>query len=479
MCEAKGAVWGNRVGSRRGGAENRSALAVGLGAQALESGMNTTLPLDDLTDSAAVRRLLEAVDLPIGRWDAQSRLTFCNPPYLRWARLPAQALLGKTLVELYGVEAWGRAQSAFARAFGGLHAEYERLLTHLQPPRWGRVQVFPEFTALGEVTAVYTVAFDIHNDVVLAESLRRSNWLLEQHMLNAPWGVVETDGDLRVTRWSRAAEQILGYTASQSLQLDCLDRGVAPANLQPWHDTLRRIRQGELQSSVVQRPHHLPDGHRIWSEWTLSALHDAAGGMVSLLCFVRDVSDQVRRHARLQREAEHDALTGVLSRRAIMHRLDVALERRQPGELLALCFIDLDGFKPVNDSLGHHEGDRLLMHVAKALAASVRGDDVVGRLGGDEFVVVALLRSERDAGVLAEKLVCAVREASHGLHPRAQVTASVGVAMVPQHAHNNFELLQRADDAMYSAKRSGKNRWVIFPNPEVAPAQFPGRSCID
>ncbi|MDE1953953.1 MAG: diguanylate cyclase [Betaproteobacteria bacterium] len=440
--------------------------------------MDTTFPLDDLTDSAAVRRLLEAVDLPIGRWDAQSRLTFCNPPYLRWARLQAQALLGRTLAELYGVEAWERAQNAFSRAFQGQPAEYERLLTHLQPPRWGRVQVFPELTAQGEVTAVYTVAFDIHNDVVLAESLRRSNWLLEQHMLNAPWGVVETDGALRVTRWSRSAEQILGYTASQSLRLDCLDRGVAPENLPQWHDMLRRIRQGELQSSVVQRPHHLPDGHRIWSEWTLSALRDDAGSMVSLLCFVRDVTDQVRRHARLQREAEHDALTGVLSRRAIMRRLDVALERRRPGELLAVCFIDLDGFKPVNDSLGHHEGDRLLMHVAKALAASVRGDDVVGRLGGDEFVVVALLRSDRDAGVLAEKLVCAVRDASLGLHPHTQVTASVGVAMVPQHARNNFELLQRADDAMYSAKRSGKNRWVICANPDVGQTQFPGHSSV-
>jgi diguanylate cyclase (GGDEF)-like protein len=152
----------------------------------------------------------------------------------------------------------------------------------------------------------------------------------------------------------------------------------------------------------------------------------------------------------------------------------VALERRQPSELLAVCFIDLDGFKPVNDSLGHHEGDRLLTQVAQALAASVRGEDVVGRLGGDEFVVVGLLRSESDAGELAEKLVRAVRDASLGSHPHAQVTASVGVAMVPQHARNNFELLQRADDAMYVAKRSGKNRWVICQSTEGAQPQFHG-----
>jgi diguanylate cyclase (GGDEF)-like protein/PAS domain S-box-containing protein len=444
------------------------------GACALELGMTTSFLPDDLTDSAAVRRLLEAVDLPIGRWDLEARLTFCNPPYLRWAKLSAQALLGKTLTELYGAEAWARASNAFALAFEGQPAEYDRLLTHLQPPRWGRVQVFPERAAQGDVTAVYTVAFDIHNDVVLAESLRRSNWLLEQHMRNAPWGVVETDGNLRVTRWSPAAEQLLGYTAGESLGQDCLDRGVPADELPSWQEVLRRIGQGELQSSVVQRPYQLADGRRIWSEWTLSALRDDSGTMVSLLCFVRDISDQVRRHAHLQREAEHDALTGVLSRRAIMHRLDVALERRQPSELLAVCFIDLDGFKPVNDSLGHHEGDRLLMQVAQALAASVRGEDVVGRLGGDEFVVVGILRSESDAGELAEKLVRAVRDASLGSHPHAQVTASVGVAMVPQHARNNFELLQRADDAMYVAKRSGKNRWVICQSTEGAQPQFHG-----
>lgn len=429
---------------------------------------------DDLTDSAAVRRLLEAVDLPIGRWDSEARLTFCNPPYLRWAKLSAQALLGKTLAELYGAQAWARASNAFALAFQGRPAEYDRLLTHLQPPRWGRVQVFPERAAQGDVTAVYTVAFDIHNDVVLAESLRRSNWLLEQHMRNAPWGVLETDGSLRITRWSPAAEQLLGYSAADSLGLDCLDRGVPGDALAPWREILQRIRQGELKSFVMQRPHQLPDGRSIWSEWTLSALRDDSGAMVSLLCFVRDVSDQVRRHARLQREAEHDALTGVLSRRAIMHRLDLALERRQPGELLAVCFIDLDGFKPVNDSLGHHEGDRLLMHVAQALAASVRGEDVVGRLGGDEFVVVGILRSEQDAALLAEKLVRSVRNASFGSHPQAQVTASVGVALVPQHARNNFELLQRADDAMYAAKRGGKNRWVICQNTEAVQTQSSG-----
>ena len=432
----------------------------------LSQGMSDAFRSEDMADSAAVQRLLEAVDLPIGRWDRQARLTFCNPPYLRWAKRSAQDLLGYTLAELFGPDAWARARDAFAQAFNGQVADYERLLTHLHPPRWGRVQVFPERTAQGEIVALYTIAFDIHNDVVLAEALRRSNWMLEQHMRNAPWGVVETDGDLRVTRWSPAAEALLGYSSEQSLGLACLDRGVSLDELAGWQGVLQSIRAGELQSTVVQRPHQRPDGQNIWTEWTLSALRDPAGSMVSLLCFVRDVSDQVRRQARLLREAEYDALTGVLSRRAIMQRLDAALERRQPGELLAVCFVDLDGFKPVNDRLGHHEGDRLLKHVAQALAASVRGDDVVGRLGGDEFVVVGLLRSERDAERLAEKLVHAVRKASENTHAQVLVTASVGVAMVPQHASNNFDLLQRADDAMYVAKRGGKNRWAICQNPE-------------
>ncbi|OYV40921.1 MAG: diguanylate cyclase, partial [Thiomonas sp. 20-64-5] len=177
--------------------------------------------------------------------------------------------------------------------------------------------------------------------------------------------------------------------------------------------------------------------------------------------FVRDITHQVDTHARLLHHAERDALTGVLSRRAIMERLDTALSRRTRGDMLALYFIDLDGFKQINDRLGHVRGDRLLVQVAHAIQDVLRRDDAVGRLGGDEFVVLSAVADISAAQSLAAKLVEVSAAAGYDLLSGLRVTASIGVAAVPTHARSSFDLLQRADDAMYAAKNDGKNRWAL------------------
>ncbi|OIQ67701.1 cyclic di-GMP phosphodiesterase Gmr [mine drainage metagenome] len=219
--------------------------------------------------------------------------------------------------------------------------------------------------------------------------------------------------------------------------------------------------RGEIDSWVEQSPYVHKDGRSIWVEWTSSALRDETGHVVSLLTFVRDVTHQVDTHARLLHHAERDALTGVLSRRAIMERLDSALSRRGHDELLAMYFLDLDGFKQINDRLGHVRGDRLLTQVAHAVQDVVRRDDAVGRLGGDEFIVLSDVADLPSAQALASKLVDAIAVAGYDLLSGLRVTASVGVAVTPIHARGSYELLQRADDAMYLAKNLGKNRWAL------------------
>ncbi|MGE0071663.1 MAG: diguanylate cyclase [Thiomonas sp.] len=408
-----------------------------------------------------VRTLLEAVDLPIGRWDRQARLTFFNPPYVAWARSTPQQLLGRSLSELYGEEAWAAAQPAFERAFAGQQADYLRLLRHLDPPRWARIQVFPERGSGGRIDAVYTIAHDVHDDITTALALKRSNWLLEQALDNLPWGVIESNAELIITRWSRSAQAILGYTESERLGTHRLSVGVPAEERERTLAIYERLLHGEVDHWVQQAQYVRKDRRRIWVEWTLSALRDEEGRVVSLLTFVRDVTHQVDTHARLLHHAERDALTGVLSRRAIMERLDTALSRRMHDDMLALCFIDLDGFKQINDRLGHVRGDRLLVQVAHAIQDVLRRDDAVGRLGGDEFVVLSAVADLASAQALAAKLVEVSASAGYDLLSGQRVTASIGVAVVPTHARSSFDLLQRADDAMYAAKNSGKNRWAM------------------
>ncbi len=423
------------------------------------------LPDDTLLPGLAavpeVRSLLEAVDLPIGRWDAEGRLTFFNPPYLTWARRTPQDLRGKSLKELYGEEAWAAARPAFERGFAGQQADYLRLLRHLDTPRWARIQVFPERGQDGRIDAIYTIAHDVHDDVTATMALRRSNWLLEQALDNLPWGVIESNSELIITRWSRSAEAILGYTEADRLGTHRLAMGVPEEERARTLSVYERLLRGEIDNWVEQAQYIRKDRRRIWVEWTLSALRDEEGRVVSLLTFVRDITHQVDTHARLLHHAERDALTGVLSRRAIMERLDTALSRRTRGDMLALYFIDLDGFKQINDRLGHVRGDRLLVQVAHAIQDVLRRDDAVGRLGGDEFVVLSAVADISAAQSLAAKLVEVSAAAGYDLLSGLRVTASIGVAAVPTHARSSFDLLQRADDAMYAAKNDGKNRWAL------------------
>ena len=127
------------------------------------------------------------------------------------------------------------------------------------------------------------------------------------------------------------------------------------------------------------------------------------------------------------------------------------------GTRLAVFFLDLDGFKAVNDRLGHREGDALLVKVAQALQKSVRADDAVGRFGGDEFLVLASVRGEAGARALALHMLEAVRKVS-AESAGGGVSASIGYALAPTDAQHPLKLLQAADDAMYAAKRLGKDR---------------------
>ncbi|HEX4327743.1 MAG TPA: diguanylate cyclase [Burkholderiales bacterium] len=159
--------------------------------------------------------------------------------------------------------------------------------------------------------------------------------------------------------------------------------------------------------------------------------------------------------------ALHDPLTGLANRRLLEDRVRMALRharREREGGQAAVLFLDLDGFKQVNDTLGHHAGDLLLKQVAGRLQAAVRGDDTVARLGGDEFVVTLnKVTGEEDASLVAQKIIEAVARPYDLEGETAHVTTSMGIAIYPAHGHDAETLMQGADAALYRAKEAGKN----------------------
>jgi len=404
---------------------------------------------------AVIERLVDAIHLPIGRWDRDTRLVYCNVPYLEWAGRSELQLLGRTLEQLYGADAWSAAKDAFAAAFRGEIVFYERLLTHRGgDARWGRVQVFPEFDRSGEVAAVYTVAFDVHDFVTTRQALEAARARVSQFAENIPYPITYVDRDCRLIFVNRAYVAAAGREASQLLGRHIGEaRGEELwARHRPYYE---RALAGE--PSEFTRLVELPDQGARWVRTSYVPDRDADGKVLGVYTVLVDVHDLKTRQQQLESSIERDPVTEVLSRRAIIDRIEQALADRRGGST-ALFFVDLDGFKIVNDMLGHRDGDAVLVRVAQALQAAVRVQDSVGRFGGDEFLVLARIPDRAAAGVVAQQLIGAIRAASAGQPALAQVTASIGYALAPEDADTVLKLVQRADDAMYFAKRSGKNR---------------------
>jgi diguanylate cyclase (GGDEF)-like protein len=202
------------------------------------------------------------------------------------------------------------------------------------------------------------------------------------------------------------------------------------------------------------------DWPRLGRRWVRTSYvpdFDAQQQVVGLYTVTTDVHELTVAQERLRRSAEMDALTDLFSRRAMMDRIDAAV-LASADRPVALFFIDLDGFKAVNDNCGHREGDRVLVAIAQALKEAVRAEDAVGRFGGDEFLVLAPVHDRQGAHVMALHLLEAVRKAGAHAAPEHRVTGSIGYALAPMDATQPLKLIQLADNAMYAAKRMGNDR---------------------
>ena len=178
----------------------------------------------------------------------------------------------------------------------------------------------------------------------------------------------------------------------------------------------------------------------------------------------RDITDRVRAEERTRHNAYHDALTGLPNRALFQDRLAQEVGRARRGaSISAVLLLDLDRFKTINDTLGHAAGDELLIEVAKRLESRKREGDTIARLGGDEFVlIVSELRHKEDAAVVAEQLIEILKSPiqidAHDLH----VSASIGIAIFPDHGNRGASLLKSADMALYRAKELGRDNYQVF-----------------
>ncbi|HWJ94595.1 MAG TPA: EAL domain-containing protein, partial [Telluria sp.] len=206
------------------------------------------------------------------------------------------------------------------------------------------------------------------------------------------------------------------------------------------------------------------DGSRMWGSVASNPIFDANGACLGALALVSDITRQRASAERIWHQANYDELTGLPNRHMFLDRLRHAMRKAdREGGFLALLFLDLDRFKEVNDQLGHAMGDLLLAETAQRIAACVRASDTIARLGGDEFtVILGGLDRVNHVERIAGSVVAALARPFDLNGDKAEVSASVGIALYPADARHVEDLLARADQAMYAAKNGGRNRFAYY-----------------
>jgi diguanylate cyclase (GGDEF)-like protein/PAS domain S-box-containing protein len=216
---------------------------------------------------------------------------------------------------------------------------------------------------------------------------------------------------------------------------------------------------GNAESYSVEYRLKCKDGTQIWA-WERGRAVEEANGLL-LEGIILDVSQRKALEDELSEMATRDALTGLFNRRETARLLDEEVARAERYQRsLSVLWIDLDHFKETNDRFGHAAGDRVLQCLSDLLAESVRSVDTVGRFGGEEFVVILPEMGRQGAEETAERLRCKAAESSCRIDngPEIDITISIGVAVFPGHGSNSADLCLVADQAMYRAKRAGRNR---------------------
>jgi diguanylate cyclase (GGDEF)-like protein/PAS domain S-box-containing protein len=279
--------------------------------------------------------------------------------------------------------------------------------------------------------------------------------------------IFATDLDGAIISWNDGARQLLGYSPDQARSLPIATLFCSAERAQ---DVLSQIRQGQsprLDEASFRRN----DGVHVPVLLQVSPIRKPGGQLSGSAIIARDISERKEVEKEMAYRAWHDHLTGLPNRTQLADRLEESIAgARQNDTGMAVIFVDLDGFKFINDTLGHEAGDDLLQQVAQRLSVCVRHNDLLARMGGDEFMLVVNgVDDEQIALGIAERLGAALRDPFFLAHHELVVTASMGISVYPRDGTDASTLRRNADTAMYAAKHSGKDR-IRFYRPVLGAA---------
>lgn len=324
---------------------------------------------------------------------------------------------------------------------------------------------------IGASLSSYLPIFFSHASLILGNEIRshlRQKDLAAQRLAasvfaNSQEGIIITDARNRILDVNDSFTRISGYTRAEVLGTNPKLLGSGRQDAEFYQTMWQAIQStGRWCGEIWNRR----KSGEVYAEMlSIDAVRDDKGEIQHYVGAFSDISQIKEHQAELERIAHYDTLTSLPNRRLLADRLNQELARtRRSGRSLAICYLDLDGFKPVNDQFGHEAGDLLLVEISHRLHTAARAGDTVARIGGDEFVLLLCdLAQEQECFLALERILAAVaRPFDIGRGQYVSVSASIGVTLFPRDDADADTLMRHADQAMYQAKESGKGRFHLF-----------------
>lgn len=408
-----------------------------------------------------VQNIMDAIPNPIFCKDCDGKYTDCNLAFSDLLGMSKQEILNKSVYEVGNNE------------FADSYREHDTVLLQQQKQTYeykvrnsaGEVRDVIFNKALlshwdGSPKGIVGVISDITDRKKMEDRLRESeskyrdmihfmlNGMIYMKAIYDECGQVN---DFRIVDVNKAFEDITGFKGEE--YVDKLLSAVLPSReaIRDWVNTYGVV---AMQGTSTSFEYY----SKIFEKWFLVSAYSPKKDYCAIVFL--DITERKSQEDMIEYYAYHDALTGLPNRRLLEESLlDAIQDSQKTGRMAAILFLDLDEFKPVNDSLGHDIGDRLLKLVAKRLVDAVRDTDVVSRIGGDEFVCVLKdITQRQQVDEIVARLLSVLKHPFKIDSSMIYISASIGIAMYPDHGCDSRNLLRNADIAMYSCKKKGRNQ---------------------
>lgn len=402
--------------------------------------------------------------------DKKRRFVNANDKAAAEFGIPRDELIGMASEELLALDDREAAHAQWLKAsVEGQAASYDTVIESRDGRRSDIHVVLVPMLSGGKVAGVLGIAQNITERKRQEVELRSSQHMLQSIVDHLPQLVFWKDADRRYLGCNRPFADYLGLQVGDLIgrndQELCLANGhLDPRHLARYHDEDRKVISEASPGVDIEVLEQHPSGADVWTRVQKVPLFEQDGSVKGVLGVAEDITPRKQLELRLSQMAHYDSLTGLPNRAYLLAQLDNAIRRNSVADgLLSVLYFDIDRFKAVNDTWGHDTGDLVIREFATRVMQIVRETDVVGRIGGDEFVMVSeSVKSRRDLLGVAERLAQNIRRP---FLPREGIvldlSTSIGVAFL-EDGIDAEELMRRADQAMFAAKRSGRDRVEVY-----------------